>query len=404
MAMTASIRKILLIAAAAGVAGSISYRRAYNNFTAASAAEFQKASSPTSERRERPSREREDQKEKLRALLDRPASAKTQIESWSIIRNFSVREIQETLHELAAGPETEMGIAQTAMLYQRWAQLDPIPAMQSALENPDQEGGSRYAQDALTAWMNQDPDAAFRWAESSAKFTDNRWHVRMMGTLLANLPNAEALEKAASYGAGVRKLTLGLVSQKMSDTPEGRTGFLSELARVNVTEEEKPVALSAFFQAWGRAAPLDALGAVKESQLDGGKQKQSSDRIMKDWMRSDPLAALTWMSGKPDALPLANRAQFYEYWLANSSGEALASFDSLSEEPGFGKSVMESLLGSARSAAKSEYGDPEGGFQTLKAQFTKWSEKSPQQATDWFDKQEPDLQNELNRAEVHENR
>lgn len=400
----ARIRTLLPIFAAAGVAAFIGYR---NGFAASGVRTIPETPRSAADRRERSIPNRTDRKESLRLLLKSPLNSRTRGELWSIVRGYSIGEIREALQEISTVPDSETIRWQKAMLYQRWGQVDPVAAIESATTLPEEGVRQTMKMSALTAWMKQDPDAAYRWAEKSAEFKRQE-PSRMMANLLSGLTPAMALEKAKSYGAEVHKATLLKLAGDLSTTPEDRAEFLAELARSGSSDEEKAVSLGTFAETWGRGDPLAALGAMDELALDDGRKQQARDRITKDWAEKDPSAALAWLVAKENAQPLKSQVDAYIRWAAREQESALNQLNQLEQQsPPLREGVMNSLVGSSIRGGWTPWGESNqaknAGMTKLKSHYTHWSGLAPEQAAAWLANQEPALQKKITNTEAHEN-
>lgn len=361
------------------------------------------------DRRPRPHPDRVDPKESLRLLLGRPGNSRTRGEAWAIIRQLSIGEIQDALHQVSTFPESDATRLQNAMLYQRWAQIDPVAAMEAVTALPKEEGEREIMMTcAFVAWMKQDPDAAYQWGGKSPEF-EQLEPSRMMANLLSGLTPAMALEKADSYGAEVHKATLLKLARDLSTTPEDRAEFLAELARSGRNDEEKAASLGAFVETWGRGDPLAALGAMDGFALDDGTKQQSRNRITRDWAERDPTAALAWLAAAENAQPLKSQVDAYTRWAAREPESALNQLDQLERQsPKLREGIMDSLVGSHTRGGWTPWGESaqakNSDLMKLKAHYTHWSERAPGQAAAWLANQDSALQGKITSTGVHENR
>lgn len=266
--------------------------------------------------------------QRLLLLAERRKSADAVTGSWEIIRDLGVSDVRGMLHELEARNKDADGNWQMGMLYFRWAQLDPTAALQAA--TTDHQGN--FANDALGAWMKANPDAAFRWAESSEKFNEEQPQAAWMAKFLADLPPSEALAKARAYSEKTRAATLKLISQNQAETPEGREAFLAEIVRGDLPEAEKTAAMNSFFKSWGARDAVAALDQVATLSIASKQQTELHQQILGTWGRNHPEAALTWMIGKSDALPVPKQLIHFRQWTQAAPQQAAAWLDRQSPE------------------------------------------------------------------------
>lgn len=400
------VRTILIIIAAAGAAGFIGYR---NGYSVSDGGTVPQTKHPTAERKARPTPDLADRKESIGLLLKRPMNSRTRGELWSIVGGYSISEIGEALHEIPANVDSGARQTYELMLYQRWAQIDPLSAAGAASAIQEEMARQSVVGDVLLVWMKTDPDAAYRWAEKSSVFKRQE-PSRMMANLLSGLTPAAALEKAESYGPEVRKATLLKLGDDLSTTPEDRTEFLAELARSGASEEEKAACLGSFAYVWGGGDPLAALGGMDDLPLsDAGKEK-ARDSIVKGWTQRDPEAALSWVVAKENAQPLKSQVDAYTRWAGWDAEAALSQLDQLElQSPALREGVMNAL---AVSSIRGGWTPWSGGAEPttnlemikLKSHYNHWSERAPENAAAWLANQEPGLRKKITAADVHENR
>ncbi|MES2475890.1 MAG: hypothetical protein V4640_08920 [Verrucomicrobiota bacterium] len=399
-------RTLFFLIAAAGVAAILGYRKGFaaSNQSVTPQASLSAATRPI--RPIRPDLVRTDEKESLPLLLKRPANSRTRGELWSIVRGYSSGEIQQALEEIAPVPESEMSQWHRAMLYQRWGQIDAFAAMESAEAIPDEVDRRMAMSSTLTAWMKQDSEAAFRWAEKLPEF-QRQEPSRMMANLLSSLTPAKALEQARSYGAEVHKSTLMKLASDLSTTPEDRAAFLAELARSGGSDEEKSASLAMFAETWGSGDPLAALGAMDELALDGGKKQQVRDKITRDWADKDATAALAWLVAKENAQPLKSQVDAYTRWAAREPESALSHLDQLEQQsPPLREGVMNALVVSSIRGGWTPWSgaNPPNNLEMtkLKSHYTHWSELAPERAAAWLGNQDSKLQKQITTPEENE--
>ncbi len=289
------------------------------------------------------------------------------------------------------------------MLHFRWAQLDPEAALESAKAYPDERSRHAVCRAALTAWMNHDPEAAFRWADASDTAPPGA-HL-MMARLLANLPPVEALKKASSYGEDVREFTLRRLASDMSRTAEDRAAFLAELERAGGNERE--TGELALLQSWGLAEPAAALDHLSELPPAAGNE-QVRARILSEWARRDPATAFARLADRPDELPPDQRTGLYLRWLGKAEDDLAAPLDLFEKQPaGFHESVMKRLLIEAANEGWSPSGTSSllarQDLAALRSHFSRWSTSAPQEAESWLKSLEPDLRESVLSGNSNEN-
>ncbi|WP_367871740.1 hypothetical protein [Luteolibacter sp. Populi] len=148
-------------------------------------------------------------------------------ECWSIIRGFTLEDVQAGLAEIPAKPPYQANQALIGMLFFRWAQLDPEAAVQAALK-PEHEQNYFILMAVGAAWAAKDPEAALRWsATSDSRFAKNVFG-RAAGRMLAAQDPEHALAKVTTeFPQGLFGVVEALVQR--SETPESRLELFSKL-------------------------------------------------------------------------------------------------------------------------------------------------------------------------------
>ncbi len=335
-----------------------------------------------------------DAAERLKELLHAPQDSRTALnQSWNIICGLSANEIEDAVGWIVQNPREPSAMAHIAMLYFRWAQLDPEAALASAQHLPPELSSPLVIDSALTAWMSRDPEAAFRHAEASPEIPDKGSHRKMMAQLLIN-EGLSALEKASSYGNEVRKMTIQALAVTANDSDEARQAFLDEVARQG-SETEQTEARQALIQQWAALDPRVAMESLEQIGAPEEEHPKHRESIFQRWVREDPAAALSWSAEHPGDLPLAERAESYSRWAARLPGQALETLPLLEREPGFLEATVKRLQAAYNREGWTPYGsDPQrhaGNRAALLSHFTRWSEQSPAEARLWLESLPTDL-------------
>lgn len=384
---------LLLLMAGACVAGFMGYHRGFE--TALEKPMIGK-SRVTGDRHAEHRETRSDKMSRLRSLRGRSErSHAAMIESWRIVRNFSIDEIRQALADMSPGHEGNSSALLTTMLYYRWAEIDPQAALESAIQRDD---ATTVFGAAMTAWVNRDPEAAYRWAKSKPELADKATlYDRIVARALSNDTPAGALDKASAEGDAMRRSVGNVLAGKMCATPEGRAAFLAELTKRG--PDELVAGKIQMLTAWGRDDPKGALEGMTGLGLDPRTAAAKRETILSSWARLDPALALAWMAGKPDALPLEKRTQIFTTWVNEDPAAALEHFDTLGNEPGFGEAVMAKLLlanGHATLNPSTGSGSwIERNRSNLQTCYRRWAVQAPEAAAIWQDGLDPDLRKEL---------
>ncbi len=384
----------LLLLIGAGVAGFMGYRRGFEAVIVKPAVENPRK---VDGGRERHPEALPDKMSRLRSLRGRSyRSRAAMMESWRIVRNFSTDEIRQALAGIPPSHEENISDGMlTAMLHYRWAEMDPQAALESSIQRDE---ATTVFEAAMTAWMNRDPEAAYRWAKSKPELADKaNTYNRIMARALSRATLVDALGKASAEGDAIRKSVGNALAGTMSATPEGRAAFLAELAKRG--PDELAAGKIQLFTAWGRDDPKGALEGMAELGLDPNEAEAKRQTILSSWARLDPALALAWMAGKPDVLPLEKRTQVFTTWASQDPAAAFEHFDTLGGEPGFGEAVMaKMLLATGHATLKPFVGSGswiERNRSNLQTSYRRWAAQAPEAAARWQEGLDPDLRKEL---------
>lgn len=394
--MLRRLSPFLLLLVGACVAGFMGYQRGFESVPQ------EKESKPDGKRAmnrgmEERRETRSDKMNRLKELSGRNENSHAaMIESWRIIRTFSLDEIHQALAEMPSSDERTLAGGPTRpMLYSRWAEIDPQAALDS-LANGFADSPSFEA--AFTTWMNRDPEAAYFWAKSKPELADHKsLYNRLMARSMSRETLAKALNNAAPGNDELREAVTETLATKMNAIPEERAAFLAELAKRG--PEELAAGKIRLLSAWGGNDPQGALEGMDALGLPPPDAKSKRESILSFWARRNPEAALAWMDGKTDVLSLGRRTQIFNRWAEEDSAAALAHFDTLGKEPGFTKSVMSALLLEHGQNILNPSGESDLWIKSnrLKMQdyFRHWTVQAPEAAARWRDALDPALSKEI---------
>lgn len=404
--MHSHLRSAVIVALSAALMGWLGYRQGYAGSVDETAADHRTG---TRERRIRPVENRRKAKEDLWKLLARPVNARTSGETWDIISRYSIRQIKDALAELKTGKSGAAAQHQEAMLYFCWAQIDPLEALEAATEESKADEKKRWLPaHAFTAWMKDDPDAAYQWAMNSPGF-DKDVAYRQMATLLSGMPPDEGWAKAKDFAIEVRRGYLGRIGGRMAETEEGRRDFLAMLARNGCSPEESAGGLESLMRVWGGVDPAAALAGFKDLPVDEAAREKARKITTSYWTESDPAGVIAWMSSDENPQPLGNQVDLYRKWAERSPEDAAKEFGNLSNKtPGFREGVMKTLLTSYHQGGWIPFGRNAQSdsriFSRLKLHYDQWASTDPQQASNWINTLDPALQQRLTSPKPDEKR
>lgn len=343
--------------------------------------------------------------ERLRTFFKEPGNARNSAEAWDLVNGMSVSQIKGMLDEISEEKPSETIGGIEMMLYFSWARIDPLEALEAAAKE-GQTGRSDQFQNkqqllfsAYTGWSKQDPEAAFKWAQSSST-PERNFYVNQMGRFLAKLPPEEAAEKLKAYGPDVAKVVLLYQAKSGTSSPEDRQAFLEKLTKSKVSSADSTTILKSFARNWGYSDPAAALAGVDGIPLDEGQRSQARQWIMAGWAEKDPADALAWVMKEKTPQSMAKQVDIYNKWAETAPEEAVASLDGLSRlSPGLLGGIMDSQLSSYYQGDWFPYGRNETRdrfiVSKLKNHYAYWAASAPGDAEAWLGSLEPSLQQQL---------
>lgn len=391
--------KLLSLTLVAGLlAAWISYRVSYRSSFTIAHPEMRSFSSGKA----RPSRNlpvRTDKIEQLRGLANRPLNERSSAEAWAIISSMSVARIRQALDAVSDGKTSKSVQELEESLYFRWAQINPLEALEAASHVEDSTEKGPLLASAYTAWFKQDPEAAWRWAQTST-LLDKRDCTRLMGRYLATLPPAEAAEKMKTCGPDVVKSSIGYQGPAMISSPEDRKAFLECVANSGMSQADSEIILKDFIRNWGFADPAAALAGLDGIPLSDDEKFQARRRITTGWAEINPVEALAWVAKENPPHAMAAQMAIYSKWSAAAPAEAVAALDGICRDtPGFREEVMKSQLESYYQKDWIPFGRNEAmeknNFSHLKSHYDDWAATAPADAERWLGTLEPALQQKL---------
>ena len=114
------------------------------------------------------------------------------------------------------------------LLFERWAANDPVQAIQQRQQIPDHDAGEDILCAIMTAWVNQQPDAALDWVKSQP---DSESKTTALETCIGELakkdvPRALALAESLPEGTGRNMVIVGLFNDWAVRDPKAATNWV----------------------------------------------------------------------------------------------------------------------------------------------------------------------------------
>ncbi|QJE94393.1 hypothetical protein [Luteolibacter luteus] len=316
------------------------------------------------------------------AKLEEGMAIKDQLPAWEYIRTLSLDQVQQALRIIGpdAGPEEQSPIL-AAMLYSRWAQLDPATAMET-LAGPHRKQAWGLGQNALWTWMKSDPGAAYQWYQKNRELAKELGFAKKMAETLEDEPAASAIGKAKLLGEEFLNEVAKGIGSRMADSAESRETFLQLIAEL--PEGDRAEAIGRMLIEWGKLdspAAFQALGSIG----DAGKRDNTRRYVLSSWLKRDPAGLQEWLHENPQSSSLDERANLWSYWARERPDDASRWLATRGNPPEMAKAIVHRMQ-SAIEGRPIPLGYSEGANEAtaIRANYQTWSTAEPEEAARWL--------------------
>lgn len=306
-----------------------------------------------------------------------------QLPGWEFVRTLTLDEVQQALR--VTGLEKESGddahvIA--SMLYSRWAELDPLAAMNS-LAGPARKQASGIGGNAMWIFVRSDPAAAYRWFQENPELArDLHFPRKMVDTLMSEPPDS-VIAKATVLGDEFRNEAARAIAAGMANSEESRATFLAFAA--TLPEKDRIDAISRMTVEWGRQEPdaaLEALDSISDPRL----RADTRGKVVLGWSQRDPAGLQEWLQEHPHAADKAEQAELWRRWVTErpeDAGRWLASHGNPPElAAAIVRRIESDIQGRPIPLHPSQAANQEAA---IRANFRTWSAAAPEEAKRWLD-------------------
>lgn len=210
-----------------------------------------------------------------------------------------------------------------------WAERDPAAAMAAAAEEPGLKLRADLRATALQHWAQTDPEKAwaFALANTGGDLPDNRLDLVLDGISRGNPQTALRFLQDHGDVMGRRFERAATVIGDLFEA--GHQEILTTWAEALPAGKLRDAAQSKLVSQWARYDPEAALGWMNSHITDPAALASARSDLAASWARVSPEAALQWA----DTLPSAQRGRdlygrIYAQWIdydRNAAGAALAS-------------------------------------------------------------------------------
>lgn len=306
-----------------------------------------------------------------------PAAAARAAARVDVIPLEDIRAALSVADEMAAATGDSSPLV--ALILQRWAELDPQAACQTAMAR----GSGRFLglpalAEPLKVWAARDPQSAFDWyrAQASEAETkagaDQRWKpVSSLRWIMGAwaLRDATAAAKAFASLTKPEEINGALTGfSELSGTAPGRTAILDAWLGLPAEHRRGFMDLRSVFQRWSLHDPAELAAWLDRSGVEKSEHTTTAQPILSAWLREDPEAARDWWFQSPGGYEdRGHRLQ--SLVTAWAEADVFAAADWLATQP-LDATASGSMAALAAQVARS---DPERGWE--------WAMKIPDAAT-----------------------
>jgi len=207
---------------------------------------------------------------------------------WRIVQRLSPQEIRDAITEIAGKEKPGAYEAWLSALYYRWAEIDPMAALESAKQLKGEFLADEMGRAVLCSWMSRDAEGAYVALKKDKDF----WHeardmlVRTWNkdTVFENLKRFPDKEDA--------KTLLGAYCFQSAGDPESRAHILAALAE-NKDLTGREWGYSLLYRSWLYKDPVNALAAVPDKSVPWLHQQ-----MLRDGLNAQPGPTLKWASAQ----------------------------------------------------------------------------------------------------------
>lgn len=220
-------------------------------------------------------------------------------EQWRQVRGFTEDEVKAAIGELGS-PSRMMSLRHnlSAMLFSRWAEIDPVAANEAARELfPNQFSYERRA--VIAAWIKQGGGvAAWNAVQGDGGIWDCTRTVSgevadMLVASYSNLDDASAFKEVLQMNdenCDMADILCRARAKKAYATPESRAAFLAAAAK-HPDEYVINTAREYLFREWAQRDPKAALAGVMELPISEEKRESLRDDVRREARTMEPAAA-----------------------------------------------------------------------------------------------------------------
>lgn len=235
---------------------------------------------------------------------------------WKIVQRLSPKEIQDAIAEITAKEKNGDYEAWLSALYYRWAETDPMAALESTKQLKGEFLADAMGLAVLCSWMSRDAEGAY----ISLKKDKDFWHeARDMLVRTWNKDTVfESLKRFPDKEDA--RILLGAYCFQSAGDPESRAHMLAAL-KENKDLTGREWGYSLLYRSWLYKDPVNALADVAQIKAPWLRQQ-----MLRDGLNSQPGPTLKWATAQGLRPGESMWQEAYRNWLVFEPETARAWF------------------------------------------------------------------------------
>ncbi|MGB1260055.1 MAG: hypothetical protein ACPG6P_08455 [Akkermansiaceae bacterium] len=186
-----------------------------------------------------------------------------------------------------------------SILFEEFARRNGGSAMAYIVAHQNDPAIVKQKMLALRAWINSDPKKANRWLQENPEKLSQREKAVVRSDHLVKLAKSDfpsVLQELKQLHAIDRNQLIGRLRYTLSHDPEKRKEFLSYLGTLKDPNQLIQTGL-VFMRSIAERDPQEGIKFF--NQWQGGSKYQIQNALAESWARTDPEAAMQWLTDQP---------------------------------------------------------------------------------------------------------
>ena len=224
---------------------------------------------------------------------------------WKIVQRLSPKEIRDAIAEITAKDKNREYEAWLSALYYRWAETDPIAALESAKQLGEEFLADAMGLAVLCCWVSRDADGAYLSVKNDDDFgheaRDMLVRTWNKDTVFGNLKRFPDPKDAETL--------LGAYCFQSAGDPASRNHMLAALDE-NKDLTGREWGYSLLYRSWLYKDPVNALAAISDKPIPWLQQQ-----MLRDGLGTQPGPTLKWATAQGLRPGESMWQDGYSHWL-----------------------------------------------------------------------------------------